>query len=113
MKGLAFHSQKVYIFCQHEVKGDLVDPVGSTDGKGCFMSYGLKRTSILPAALLVAAAVHSPRLWGQFTSSMEGLVTDATGAAIPGATVTLVNNATGVKMNVATTSAGYYLFPSL
>jgi len=44
---------------------------------------------------------------------MEGLVTDASGAAVPGAAVMLVNNATGVKMTAATTSVGYDLFPSL
>ncbi len=52
-------------------------------------------------------------LWGQFTSSMEGTVTDPSGAVMPNATLTLESVATGIKRTAPTSSAGYYRFPSL
>src|SRR5580658_7469637 len=44
-------------------------------------------------ALLLAIACAHPG-WAQFTSSVDGTVHDATGAAIPKATVQLINVAT-------------------
>jgi hypothetical protein len=49
----------------------------------------------------------------QFASSIEGTVTDATGAIVPGASVTIINEATGATQAVTTTDAGYYRFPAL
>jgi hypothetical protein len=47
------------------------------------------------------------------TGSILGTVTDATGAVIPGAKVTVTNTGTGVAFNATTSSAGDYLAPSL
>jgi len=58
--------------------------------------------------LCVATAAHA-----QFSSSIEGTVTDSSGAIVPGAAVTIVNDATGATQTVATTGAGYYRFPAL
>ena len=44
---------------------------------------------------------------------INGLVTDPTGAAIPSAKVTAVNDATGVTRSTVTTAAGFYSFVSL
>jgi hypothetical protein len=44
---------------------------------------------------------------------VNGLVTDPTGAIVPGARVTVVNHATGVAQHTVTTAAGLYSFVSL
>jgi hypothetical protein len=61
---------------------------------------------------LVMVLVHQPA-WAQYTSAIEGTVVDTQGALIPGATVTITNEETGVAQTLATTDAGYYRFPSL
>ena len=47
------------------------------------------------------------------TANVQGTVTDATGAVIPNATVTLTDEATQVKRTTKTSSAGLYLFPGV
>jgi len=47
------------------------------------------------------------------TGSIEGTVTDPTGAVVAGATVTAANTLTGVKTTNITTKAGYYVIPLL
>jgi hypothetical protein len=44
---------------------------------------------------------------------MTGIVTDQTGAVVPNATVLIINQATGAKRSMQTTSAGVYSFASL
>ena len=63
-------------------------------------------------ALLVAFSLARPA-HAQFASSIEGTVSDPSQAVVPGAAVTIANEATGVTQNVRTTSAGYYRFPAL
>ena len=46
------------------------------------------------------------------TSGITGSVRDPTGAAVPGANVTAMNDATGVSYTQTTTDAGVYAFPS-
>ena len=46
-------------------------------------------------------------------ASLTGLVTDPTGAAVRGASVTVRNSATNVAYTGESDAAGYYLFPSL
>jgi len=45
--------------------------------------------------------------------SISGTITDPTGAIVPGASVTLLNPATGVSLHTATSGAGLYTFISL
>src|SRR6478752_2009943 len=45
--------------------------------------------------------------------TFNGTVTDPSGAAIAGATVKIVNPATGLEFNTNTTDAGIYRMPSL
>ncbi len=47
------------------------------------------------------------------TSEITGTVADASGASIPGAIVTITNEATGVSNRQMTTQAGIYAFPAL
>ncbi len=48
------------------------------------------------------------RVQAQALSGMNGTVTDSSGAVVPGATVTVTNDATGVVTKTATTTAGTY-----
>jgi hypothetical protein len=50
---------------------------------------------------------------GQTASGMTGAVTDTTGAALPGATVTLTNKTTGVKFTQTTNAGGSYRFTDI
>ncbi len=45
--------------------------------------------------------------------TLNGSVTDSTGAVIPGVTVKILNPATGIEYNAATTDAGIYRMPGL
>ena len=68
------------------------------------------------AVLLVLCAAFSPTLASAQTSgsgSIQGLVTDPTGAVVTGATVTATNNRTGVVTQVVTTDSGRYVIPLL
>jgi hypothetical protein len=58
---------------------------------------------LLPAALAAQAV----------TGTILGTITDTSGAAVPGATVTLTNQGTGLTRTVVTDSAGEYTAPSL
>ena len=51
--------------------------------------------------------------WGQFNSSLEGSVTDSSGATVPGAEVKLQRVETGVEQKNTTNGEGYYTFSSL
>src|SRR2546425_645125 len=50
---------------------------------------------------------------GETTSAIVGSVTDPTGAAIPGATVTVTNIENGLKRSVKTDDSGRFSFPQL
>ena len=70
----------------------------------------LRGTAIFAAihALLISAAV------GQMsTSQIAGTVTDESGAVVPGAKVTIRNEATGATNEQTTSVAGVYAFPAL
>ncbi|HYP08710.1 MAG TPA: TonB-dependent receptor [Bryobacteraceae bacterium] len=65
--------------------------------------------------LLVSAAflLSSAALHAQYTSSVEGTVTDSSGAIIPNAMLTLRNVETGITNTATTSTTGYFRFPSL
>jgi Carboxypeptidase regulatory-like domain len=60
--------------------------------------------------LLIAAAVFAQ---GETTSALMGQVTDASGGAIPGVTVTITNRETGLQRIVKTSEEGRFNFPQL
>src|SRR5262249_23303386 len=55
----------------------------------------------------------SPALAQGTTSRVLGVVTDQSGAVVPGATVTLTNDATGVAFTTVSTVAGTYTFEAI
>ncbi len=64
--------------------------------------------------LLFLATVLSCALHAQVnTGSISGLVTDPANAVVVGATVTLINDDTGVRLSTTTTSSGQYQFLAL
>jgi len=63
-------------------------------------------------ALCLLIATVGPGLWAQFTSSIEGTITDVTGATGPDVDLVLSQGDTGVTHNSRTNSAGYYVFPT-
>jgi hypothetical protein len=68
---------------------------------------------ITAGVLLVAFLLGGASLWAQFSSAIEGTVTDPSGAVVPNATVTAKDTATTVTRTVQTSSAGNYRISSL
>ena len=66
----------------------------------------------LVASLLLFAA-SSIGLSAQGLGTIVGTVTDPSGAAIPGATVKITDEATSQSRDTTTNAQGYYVFPSL
>jgi hypothetical protein len=62
------------------------------------------------AVLLCAAMVVRAQLP---TAQVTGLITDSSGAAVPGATITITNVNTGVSASTTSNESGNYLFPVL
>ena len=62
---------------------------------------------ILVVFLLVCTA------WAQYGASLQGTVTDQSGAVVSGANVTATNEATGLSQRVVTSDSGSYRIPSL
>src|SRR5215472_12851903 len=65
----------------------------------------MKRCLALVAALLVMAMYGFAQ---NATGTIDGRVTDASGAAVPGATVTIENTATNVKLTTPTNAEGRF-----
>lgn len=66
---------------------------------------------LLTAALGLFAS--SPGLGQTITSSVVGHVSDASGAAVPGAAIMVTNQGTGISVGTVTDSAGAYSVPNL
>ncbi len=71
----------------------------------------LLRNTVL-ALMMVAWIGGNPAL-AQFLSGIEGTVTDSTGAAIPGAKITITNTRLGVTQSATSNGAGYFHFSSI
>ena len=61
----------------------------------------------------VVFVLASSLLWAQFGASLQGTVTDSSGAVVPNASLTLTNNETKQKLTGVTTGEGFYRFTSL
>ncbi|MBI2150870.1 MAG: carboxypeptidase regulatory-like domain-containing protein, partial [Acidobacteria bacterium] len=73
----------------------------------------MMRKLFVAAGLLVSLALCT-RAFGQSTyARVSGTIEDATGALLPGVSVTATNNATGVVTTVVSNESGAYNFPSL
>ena len=68
-----------------------------------------------PALLLIPMLLCEPQVAvGQNVyATVHGTVTDASGALVPGATVTALNTSTGITSQAVTDSKGYYVFAQL
>ena len=66
-------------------------------------------------AVLIIALAPAARLQGQAvtTSQVSGVVKDPSGAAVPGATVTMTRTSTGASRTVTTSSNGTYIISNL
>src|SRR5208283_4091491 len=71
------------------------------------------RNSLTRFTLSVILLAPCAMLPAQDNSSMTGVVTDPTGAVIPGAVVTLSNPSTGATFTQTTDELGSYRFPSV
>ena len=70
-----------------------------------------KRRVVHSCLLSLGLAVSA---WSQVqNSSLSGLVTDPSGAVVPGVTITVRNKATNIEQQSRTGDNGYYLFPAL
>lgn len=93
----------------------------------------LNKLSIFNCCRARAKTKAAPRIWGQVAAvllvgllsatwavaqmggsgTIQGTITDNTGAALPGATVTVTNVNTGTKRTTVTTHSGNYSVPAL
>ncbi|HZT70290.1 MAG TPA: carboxypeptidase regulatory-like domain-containing protein [Terriglobia bacterium] len=64
-------------------------------------------------ALLTVTVVSASRGLASINGSISGIVTDPSGAVVPGAQVTATNTETGIKQSAKSDSAGFYSFPEL
>ena len=64
-------------------------------------------------ALVLMVVITAPAAMAQVASAIQGRVTDASGAVIPGCTVRAANDATGVARTGLTAADGLYRIPDL
>jgi hypothetical protein len=81
-----------------------------------FRKAGAAGILALATFILGSAMLPSPAAFAQATptsGAVQGTITDQSGAAVPGAQVTITNAATGVSRSAKTDSAGFYNSGSL
>jgi hypothetical protein len=69
--------------------------------------------TLLPAILALLLAIPLPAAAQGTTSRVTGVVMDRTGSVVPGATVTLTNEATGIQLTTVSSAAGIYTFEAV
>src|ERR1700681_2932609 len=62
--------------------------------------------------ILIVGLLATPRAFAQ-AAQISGLITDSSGARLPGANVTIVNQDTGISRSVDTNTDGFYSVPLL
>src|SRR3954469_9575815 len=72
----------------------------------------MKRISWGTLVVLILA-MSLPLLAQEQTASIQGLITDSTGAALPGVTVEASSADRGQRLSVQSDGAGHYRFPSV
>jgi len=65
------------------------------------------------ALVWVLSVVDVPQAWSQQQASLSGIVSDPSGAVIPGATIRVTNTSTQVTITAVTNSTGYYIVANL
>ena len=61
-----------------------------------------------PHSLAISVFLAALPVLAQFSSSIEGTVTDRSGAVLPGTAVTITNNATAIARKAVTSNEGFY-----
>jgi hypothetical protein len=74
------------------------------------MSVRIQRTVLAVPALVLAATLSSS---AQSTGSIQGIITDSSGAAIPGAVIIVKNSAQSLQRTAKSSSTGDYNVPAL
>jgi hypothetical protein len=72
-----------------------------------------KHIGSMAVCLLATLIFSTSPILAQATQSIQGLVTDASGAVIAGAKVTITNEGMGVSQSVVTNETGNYNFPTV
>ena len=75
--------------------------------------YSYVAATGLYAIALALMVVSVPQAWSQQQASLSGIVSDPSGAVIPGATIRVTNTNTQVTITAVTNSTGYYIVGSL
>lgn len=85
----------------------------SSMARNTLLAWGMWRRGMLCLAFLAMLFALTPRGWGQDNATITGMVTDATGALLPGAEVTIKNQATGQTRKANSNNAGIYRFANV
>lgn len=73
----------------------------------------LSRSLLASVGVLVLTLTGLTALAQTGAGSIEGTITDSSGAVIPGASIRIINNATGVTSPTQSNNAGFYQVPGL
>jgi hypothetical protein len=75
----------------------------------------MSRRTLMAATVLCAAMLVclSPAAWAQATGAIAGVITDDTGAVMPGVTVEVLNTLTGQTRSVVSGADGFYSVPQV
>ena len=73
----------------------------------------LKKVAFSPLMLSLLVLVFAASAFSQTTASIQGTVSDQSGAAVVGAKVTVKNTALGIERTTQTSSTGSYEVPAL
>jgi len=95
--------------------GRTVRTVLSFAGEKCELGDSLRGTALFPGLLLGVFLAVTCSVWAQIggSGSINGTVTDPSGAVIPGATVVATNTATNAVTSQVTSNAGTYVLSPL
>jgi hypothetical protein len=78
------------------------------------LAVKLTRSSVAVwLAFLIVLSLPVSNAWAQDNATITGTVTDATGAVVPNATLTLTNTATGQIRETTSNNTGAFRFPSV
>jgi len=80
-----------------------------TRGRMCGVFGGPRALRYFVAFLLLGVSAA----WASITGSISGVVSDSSGAVIPGVTVVALNTQTGILQSVVSDNKGFYNVPAL
>ena len=88
-------------------------PNDSAVSQSIYMGHAWWRRTSCRVVVLMSLLLCSSAFGQKTTGIIRGLVTDNTGAAVVGATVTITNTATGEVRTVTSNEAGEFVAPEL